>query len=181
MSVTLCWASEREWKMSRAKMVTCVIVAALIGIGGFVTSRAVGADKKEGATMSRAGGCFCGAVRYEITGPLVNQTVCHCLGCKRSSGAGALPWITVKTAGFKVTQGTLAEVRSNKFPKATCDGHGGVRTFCSKCGTPISFKGDGRADKEVDITVGSLDNPKDFSPTEDVFAEQRLAWIKPVK
>jgi hypothetical protein len=156
------------------------MVALAIGIGGFLTSRALGADKKEEAKMTRTGGCFCGAVRYEITGPVLNQTVCHCLGCKRSSGAGALPWITVETVDFKVTKGTLAEVRSDKFPKDTCDGYGGVRTFCFKCGTPISFKGDGRTDK-VDITVGSLDDLKNFSPKEDVFPEQRLPWIKPVK
>ena len=167
--------------MNGTKILTSVMAATLIAIGGFTTSRAIGADRKDETKMTRSGGCFCGAVRYEITGPLLNQTVCHCLGCKRSSGAGALPWITVKTAGFKVTQGTLAEVRSDRFPKATCDGCGGVRTFCPKCGTPISFRGDGRADKVVDITVGSLDNPKDFTPTEDVFAEQRLPWIKPVK
>jgi len=166
--------------MNRRKIMACIMVTALIGIVGCVTSRMNHVDKKKDTQMTRTGACFCGAVRYEITGPILNQTVCHCLGCKRSSGAGALPWITVKAADFKLRQGILGEVRSDKFPKATCDACGGVRTFCPKCGTPISFKGDGRAN-EVDITVGSLDNLKDFSPTEDVFAEQRLPWIKPVK
>ena len=137
--------------------------------------------KKEEKAMARTGGCFCGNVRYVITGLLLNETVCHCPGCKRSSGAGALPWVTIKTADFKVTHGELAEVRSGKYPKASCDGCGGVRTFCPKCGTPISFKGDGRAEKETDVTVGSLDDPKDFAPQEDVFPEHRLSWINPVR
>ena len=131
--------------------------------------------------MTRTGGCFCGNIRYEVVGPLLHQTVCHCSGCKRSSGAGALPWITVKTLDFRLTQGKLAEARSAEYPKASCDGCGGVRTFCPKCGTPVSFKGDGRAEKETDITLGSLDDPRDFSPQEDVFPEQRLPWIKAVK
>ena len=131
--------------------------------------------------MARTGGCFCGSIRYEITGPLLHETVCHCTGCRHSSGAGALPWITVATADFRLAQGTLAEVRSEKYPRATCDGYGGVRTFCPKCGTPISFRGDGREEKETDITLGSLDDPSGFSPKEDVFPEQRLPWIEAVK
>ena len=131
--------------------------------------------------MTRTGGCFCGNVRYEITGPVLHETVCHCAGCRRASGAGALPWITVQTGDFRLTAGDLAEVRSGQYPKASCDGCGGVRTFCAKCGTHVSFKGDGRADKEIDITLGSLDDPKDFSPKVDVFTEQRLVWISAVK
>ena len=166
--------------MNRMTVAACIMVTALIGIGGSALSGTNDVNEKRTTPMTRTGGCFCGAVRYEITGPVLNQTVCHCLGCKRSSGAGAVPWITVKSADFKVSQGVLGEIRSDKFPKATCDACGGVRTFCPKCGTPIGFRGDGRA-KEVDITVGSLDDLKDFTPTEDVFPEQRLPWIKPVK
>ncbi|MCC7204407.1 MAG: GFA family protein [Phycisphaeraceae bacterium] len=132
--------------------------------------------------MSHSGGCFCGQIRYEITGKPLNVTVCHCPGCKKSSGAGALPWVTVKTAEFRLTRGTLAEVRSDQFPQASCDGCGGTRTFCTKCGTPISFLGDGgRAEREIDVTLGSLDDPAVFTPREDVFGENKLEWIKPVK
>jgi hypothetical protein len=138
-------------------------------------------SNQENHPMARTGGCFCGNIRYEISGELLNETVCHCPGCKKSSGAAALPWITVKTADFKLTQGELAEVRSDKYPKTSCDGAGGVRTFCPKCGTPISFKGDGRADREIDVTVGSLDDPTAFTPKEDVGPEYRLPWIRAVK
>lgn len=132
--------------------------------------------------MTRTGGCFCGNIRYEITGDPLNVTVCHCTGCKKSSGAGALPWVTVRTSDFRLTQGELAEARSDQFPKASCDGCGGTRTFCPKCGTPISFLGDGgRAQREIDVTLGSFDDPKAFTPREDVWSEYRLAWIEPVK
>ncbi len=58
---------------------------------------------------------------------------------------------------------------------------GAVRSFCARCGTPICFRGDHGTSKTVDITVGSLDDAKDFAPTEDVFPEQRMPWVKPVK
>ena len=157
-----------------------IMVAVLIGISGVAVPGSSGAGSETMKAPVRTGGCFCGAVRYEITGAVLSQNVCHCAGCRRSSGAGAVPWITVGSSGFKVIQGTLAEIRSEKFPKDTCDGCGGVRAFCPKCGTPIIFKGDGRTNA-VDVTVGSLDDPQNFKPTEDVFAGQRLPWVNPVK
>jgi hypothetical protein len=136
---------------------------------------------QEETPMPRTGGCFCGHVRYEITGQVLNETVCHCPGCRKSSGAAAVPWITVNAADFNLTRGELAEVRSDQYPQASCDGCGGTRTFCPRCGSPISFKGDNAADPRIDITVGSLDDPPAFTPREDVWAQYRLPWIGPVK
>lgn len=166
--------------MKRLLAAIGIMAVVLIGISGVAVPRSSGAGAETMKAPVRTGGCFCGAVRYEITSPAINQTVCHCVGCRRSSGAGAVPWITINASGFKVIQGTIAEIRSEKFPKDTCDGCGGVRSFCPKCGTPIVFKGDNRKN-EVDVTVGSLDDPQDFKPAEDVFAGQRLPWVKPVK
>ncbi len=143
------------------------VVVSVIGL--MAMDRADEASAQEDAPMPRTGGCFCGHIRYEIIGHPRNQTVCHCPGCKKSSGAGALPWLTVKTADFKLTQGELARVSSQNYPKASCDGcdasgAGSTRTFCPKCGSPISFEGAGRADREIDVTLGSLDDPTIFAP-----------------
>src|ERR687888_233978 len=35
------------------------------------------------------GGCLCGAVRYEITEPLVFAGYCHCTRCQRRTGTAA--------------------------------------------------------------------------------------------
>jgi hypothetical protein len=35
------------------------------------------------------GGCNCGALRFEVTGPLVVTSYCHCKRCQRRSGAAA--------------------------------------------------------------------------------------------
>ena len=37
------------------------------------------------------GGCNCGAVRFEVTEPLVAASYCHCKRCQRRSGAAASP------------------------------------------------------------------------------------------
>ena len=35
------------------------------------------------------GGCNCGAVRYEVSKPLVRASYCHCKRCQRRSGSGS--------------------------------------------------------------------------------------------
>ena len=35
------------------------------------------------------GGCMCGAVRYKASGEAVSVIHCHCLSCRRHTGAPA--------------------------------------------------------------------------------------------
>ena len=39
------------------------------------------------ATDNANGGCMCGAVRYEASGERFSVTHCHCLSCRRHTGA----------------------------------------------------------------------------------------------
>jgi hypothetical protein len=41
----------------------------------------------------------------------------------------------------------------------------------------MTFEDSGRPD-QVDVTVGTLDDPGLFKPTQDVFAEHRLPWVQ---
>ena len=42
-----------------------------------------------------AGGCLCGAVRYEIDGAGGGVSHCHCGMCRKASGAAFVTWIGV--------------------------------------------------------------------------------------
>jgi hypothetical protein len=50
------------------------------------------------------GGCNCGAVRYEVSEPLVRVSDCHCKRCQRRSVrqfvAYAVPWEPLAEDGF---------------------------------------------------------------------------------
>jgi len=114
------------------------------------------------------GGCFCGAIRYRVEGPTRCETNCHCSICRRTSGAPYVAWFTVATAGFRVTAGEAAEFRSSEH---------GRRTFCARCGTPLTFASS-RLPDEIDVTICSLDDPEALAPRDHTRTSSRLRWVE---
>jgi hypothetical protein len=117
--------------------------------------------------MTLEGGCFCGAVRYEAAGDPLRVMHCHCTICRRTAGAPVVTWITFPVSEFKWTKGTPTGLKSTASA---------MRNFCSKCGSHMVFTIDGA--KELDITVGSLDNPVVFAPMYHIFYDTRLPWFE---
>src|SRR6185436_19306041 len=102
------------------------------------------AEEIEETVAERLGGCFCGAVRYRIRGA-IEVVHCHCSICRRTSGAPVVTWATVASDGFELTRGEPAELRATSKAR---------RTFCSRCGTPLTFQLDAKAES-IDVTVAS--------------------------
>jgi len=117
------------------------------------------------------GGCYCGEVRFRVNGEPHTRANCHCDNCRRAAGAQAVAWITVKKTDF---QFEVDEPRKYKTDT------GAFRTFCPSCRTSLTYEIDARPD-DIDITTGSLDNPEDFGPTKDVFADEKLSWVPLVR
>jgi hypothetical protein len=113
------------------------------------------------------GACYCGKVRFEATGPVLSQANCHCDNCRRAAGAQSVAWITVNAPQFGFTSGTPKKYRTDT---------GACRTFCPDCGTSLTYGNDSRPG-EIDITIGSVDDPERFRPTKDVFADEKLSWV----
>lgn len=120
------------------------------------------------AAMNRlAGGCHCGMLRYEITGPLVDETCCHCGICRGVTGAPCVAWATVARSQLVLVTGEPATYRSS--PHAT-------RSFCPRCGTQILFADDNLPD-QVDVTLGSLDEPGAVPPRDHTWVSAKLPWV----
>jgi hypothetical protein len=117
------------------------------------------------------GGCYCGAIRYRATREPIYLTNCHCGNCRKAAGAQAVAWIIVPRAAFTFEKGNPARYRTETRA---------WRTFCSICGTSLTYESDTRRD-EVDITTGSLDHPEKFPPNRDVYPEEKLAWVNLVE
>ena len=114
------------------------------------------------------GGCFCGAVRYLVTGGPFNSTLCHCTMCRRSSGAPAVAWFSVPKAGLHFTAGTPAYYHSSP---------GCRRGFCAACGTQLTFE-DEREPNDVDVTTSSLDDPETIPPNDHTFMQSHVRWLQ---
>lgn len=116
--------------------------------------------------MAFEGGCYCGAVRYRVGGIPSSPTICHCADCRRAAGAPFVGWATFRTADFAYIAGKPAEYRY--------EGRG--RTFCGRCGTPLTFQTESSPD-ELDVTIGSLDEPQRVPPRDHTWVADRLPWI----
>jgi hypothetical protein len=115
-----------------------------------------------------AGGCLCGAVRYQLTGTVSNPCYCHCVSCRRAAGAPMVPWGTFARAALRITHGTLTEFSSS--PRVR-------RGFCPRCGTSLTYRHEARSD-EIDVTLASLDDPTLIEPTMHVWVADRLPWMR---
>ncbi len=115
-----------------------------------------------------SGGCSCGKIRYNLKAEPVSAAMCHCTDCRKAAGAQSVAWITVPLESYTIVTGDPKQYHSS--PKVT-------RTFCSDCGTPLTYRHEDRG-RDIDITTGSLDDPERYPPTKDIFDRDRLSWVK---
>lgn len=97
------------------------------------------------------GGCYCGALRYEITAKPVFKAQCHCRACQHFAGGAANLFMAVPAQGFRYTKGRAQSYR--KADKAAV----ALREFCSCCGVQVASRRDGL--DLVMVKVGTLDDP----------------------
>ncbi|TLU74239.1 GFA family protein [Lichenicoccus roseus] len=112
------------------------------------------------------GGCLCGAVRYAIQGEPLGSVICHCRSCQRASSAPRLAFIGVSAGCFVLTSGTPVEYVSSP---------GVTRTFCGRCGSPLTYRRTGEPGS-LDVTTISLDDPDAVSPTHHSWLEDAAGW-----
>jgi hypothetical protein len=109
------------------------------------------------------GGCQCGRIRYEITGPLINPHICHCRMCQRAFGNFFAALVGVKRKSIDWSKGEPEFFQSSSVIK---------RGFCAKCGTPLTYANDEAA--HISVSIGSLDNPEIAVPEAQYGAEATL-------
>jgi len=112
------------------------------------------------------GGCLCSSIRYRISGLPVATSLCHCNSCRRASGAPSVAWCVVRTTDFAFSAGAPIAFRSSPAV---------VRTFCGKCGTPLTYQHDDSPDT-IDVTTSTLDFPERFAPMREIWLEHKLPW-----
>ncbi len=120
------------------------------------------------------GGCYCGAVRYQIATVPAWSAHCHCRSCQMALGGAFLTWAKVAANDFVVTKGKIKTIQ--KTPGVT-------RGFCGDCGTSLTYD----AKSEVDgqdwradawFAASTLDTPSIVEPKTHVFVSHRQPWVK---
>ena len=120
------------------------------------------------ALTPSAGGCLCGAVRYEVQGTVTESGYCHCRTCQKQSGAPVVAWFAIAPSGFRYISGT-----PNKF-RAT--GHA-TREFCGNCGTYLVFREDDPT-ATLGVNTATLDDPAQVPPEFHIWHESRITWFE---
>ena len=122
------------------------------------------------------GGCQCGAVRYALYTEPANASICHCRMCQKAFGSFFAPLAGVSQADFGITRGVLSLFKSSDAVE---------RGFCKDCGTPLTFRyvvgnsepsSEGLVD-EIDVSIGSLDEPERVAPRKQYGIESRVTWF----
>ena len=116
-----------------------------------------------------AGGCLCGAIRYEVGGPALQTSVCHCEDCRRARGAPFIAWTFFDADRLPWTHGA---------PKSIVFA-GRERFFCGDCGTPLRFQ-DPDYPNLCELSTCSLDDPSPFPPGDQCWVEDEIPWVEKI-
>jgi len=120
-------------------------------------------------SAKRTGGCLCGAVRYETAGEPFAVNHCHCASCRKHNGAAV-----VTLAGFKADQVAFRGDARNIYESSPGVG----RAFCGRCGTPLTWEGDGGELGPIfELHISTFDDPDALVPTAHAFYSERIRWF----
>jgi len=126
----------------------------------------------EGPTdVTATGGCQCGAVRYELTGPPVDLYVCHCTECRAQSASAFGISVIVKSDDLRLVAGTPGMWTRKAAINGTLDCF-----FCPTCGSRL-WHGNPETRPRVSIKGGSLDVPPDLSSAKHIWTSSKLAGV----
>ncbi len=116
--------------------------------------------------MRYEGGCLCGAVRYVVESPPVNERICHCRLCQKALGASFNARLLFRDTHVRLS-GPAGRFRSSPALE---------RGFCRECGTTVFSAR--RSAGVIGLTAGSLDDPGQFRPDMHFWTSSRQPWLR---
>jgi hypothetical protein len=120
------------------------------------------------ATLPLTGGCGCGAVRFEISAPLVRAGYCHCTRCQRRTGTAASPQARVAPGSFRLVAGA-------ELVRAWAPPGGFEKAFCSACGSGL-FSRDPDDPETISVRLGAFDRDPGIRPSVRTYTAYAAAW-----
>jgi hypothetical protein len=115
-----------------------------------------------------AGGCRCGAVRYEVADEFRYAANCHCSECRAATGSAFKPFAGIEREKLTITAG-LQDVAV--FGEEELND-----TRCGACGCVLfSVVREGAF---VHVAMGSLVDAPTIRPTHHIFVGSKAAWFE---
>ena len=115
-----------------------------------------------------AGGCRCGAVRYQVPDAFRYAANCHCSGCRAATGSAFKAFAGIEREQLKITDGL--EYLSVVGEKDAND------TRCRACGSFLfSVVRDGAY---VHVAMGSLVDAPAIRPSKHIYVGSKAPWLE---
>ncbi|MGO9883405.1 MAG: GFA family protein [Solirubrobacteraceae bacterium] len=111
--------------------------------------------------MTASGRCLCGAVRYEVRGPLRDVLICHCQECRRWHGHFSA------FAAARREDLTLIDAAPLRWINSPASDRDARRGFCGECGSSLFWDAPRR--DTISIAAGTLDQPTGLRTTGHVY------------
>ncbi|MGX5218467.1 GFA family protein [Pseudomonas segetis] len=105
-------------------------------------------------------GCLCDKVRIVAVGQPYRVGICHCQDCRKHHGALFHASAIFPEDAVTIT-GEVGEYQG--------------RYFCPCCGSSVFS----RSADEVELNLGSLDEPDQLRPTYELWMLRRESWLPP--
>ncbi len=114
------------------------------------------------------GGCLCGDVRFEISGPIRDIVCCHCSRCRKVQGSAFATNGNVARDDFRFLSGEAQLTGYKSSPDQT-------KYFCKKCGSPILSRSVAQPD-QIRIRLGTIDGDIAERPEAHIFVSSKANW-----
>jgi hypothetical protein len=115
-----------------------------------------------------SGHCYCGAVKFEISGESDWIGHCHCESCRRHSGS-----VMTTFAGFRPQQVVFTGAMPNRFSSDD----GVTRSFCGQCGSPVAYESSDRP-SDIHLQLGLFDDLEAMPPSNHSFLNEKVSWLQ---
>ncbi len=120
------------------------------------------------ADLPLTGGCLCGAVRFEVTEPLLSASYCHCTRCQRRTGTAA-------AVSGRIVPGSLRILSGEELLRSFDPPDGFSKVFCSGCGSALWSRNPQDPDV-IGVRLGAFDGDPGIRPSYRQYVAYAAAW-----
>jgi hypothetical protein len=123
-------------------------------------------------TITREGGCLCGAVRFRAIGEPLRTLVCHCRFCQRMTGSAFFAQASYDIGAVEFTGAPM----SQHAHRSEGSGRQVYVHFCPHCGTTVSLTFE-RWPQARGMSRGAFDEPDSLSITSHIWTESARSGV----